>query len=65
MKDEQLTRQQQLHNEEIAQLTEQLQILRENYEEKLREYEELLDLRVKLEQEILTLSALLSEEEIR
>ena len=55
----------QLHNEEVAQLTEQLQVLRENYEEKLREYEELLDLRVKLEQEILTLSALLSEEEIR
>lgn len=65
MKDDQLTRQQQLHNEEIAQLTEQLQVLRESYEEKLREYEELLDLRVKLEQEIMTLSALLSEEEIR
>lgn len=65
MKDDQLSRQQQLHNEEVAQLTEQLQVLRENYEEKLREYEELLDLRVKLEQEILTLSALLSEEEIR
>ena len=30
----------QLHNEEVAQLTEQLQVLRENYEEKLREYEE-------------------------
>ena len=65
MKDEQLTRQQQQHNEEIRQLSEQLQVLRESYEEKLREYEELLDLRVKLEQEILTLSALLSEEEIR
>ena len=44
---------------------EEMRNLRINYEEKIREYEELLDLRVQLEQEIATLSALLQEEEIR
>ena len=53
------------HAEEISQVMEEMRTLRINYEEKIKEYEELLDLRVQLEQEIATLSALLQEEEAR
>ena len=42
-----------------------MRILRANYDKKIYEYEELLGLRIQLEQEIATLSALLQEEEIR
>ena len=65
MKEEQLAFIRQQHNDEIVRLNNELLALRERYDEKLHEYEELLDLRVKLEQEILTLSALLREEEDR
>ena len=64
-KEDLLGKQQQQHNGEVSRLTEELRALRDSYEEKMREYEELLDIRVRLEQEITTLSALLREEEIR
>ena len=44
---------------------DEMRTLRANYEQKIKEYEELFDLRIQLEQEIATLSALLQEEEIR
>lgn len=65
MKENQLRSIKQQHNDEIFRLNNELLDLRKMYDEKLHEYEELLDLRVKLEQEILTLSALLREEEAR
>lgn len=65
MKEQQLVIARQQHNDEMVRLNNELLVLRERYDEKLHEYEELLDLRVKLEQEILTLSALLREEEAR
>ena len=64
-KTEELTRAKQLHNDEIAHLMDEMRTLRANYEQKIKEYEELFDLRIQLEQEIATLSALLQEEEIR
>ncbi len=54
-----------LHSDEISRVMQDMRMLRVNYEEKITEYEELLDLRVKLEQEIATLSLLLQEEESR
>ena len=65
LKEEQLAKQQQQYNSEISQLSEELEAQKISNEEKVRQYEELLDLRVLLEQEIATLSALLREEEIR
>ena len=64
-KTEELTRAKQHHNDEIAHLMDEMRTLRANYEQKIKEYEELFDLRIQLEQEIATLSALLQEEEIR
>ena len=43
----------------------ELRQLRESYEVKIKEYEELMDLRVQLDQEIATYRALLHEEETR
>ena len=53
------------HSDEVSRVMQDMRMLRVNYEEKITEYEQLLDLRVKLEQEIATLSALLQEEESR
>ena len=53
------------HSDEVSRLMGDMRTLRLNYEDKIKEYEALLDLRVKLEQEIQTLSALLQEEENR
>lgn len=64
-KTEELNTAKEIHSEEIAQVMQEMRMLRVNYEEKIKEYEDLLDLRVKLEQEIATLSALLQEEESR
>ena len=55
----------QRHSDDMSRLMDEMRQLRENYNEKIREYEALLDLRIQLEQEIATLSALLQEEEIR
>lgn len=55
----------QRHSDDMSRLMDEMRLLRENYNEKIREYEALLDLRIQLEQEIATLSALLQEEEIR
>lgn len=44
---------------------EELRTLRENYEVKIREYEQLMDVKVELDQEIATYRALLQEEENR
>ena len=49
----------------MARLSEELRALRENYEQKIREYEELMDLKIQLDQEIATYRALLQEEETR
>ena len=44
---------------------EELRELRASYELKIREYEELMDIRIQLDQEIATYRALLQEEENR
>ena len=44
---------------------EELRELKASYELKIREYEELMDIRIQLDQEIATYRALLQEEEIR
>lgn len=64
-KDEELARLRQLHSEEVARLSEELRSLRDNYEAKIREYEELMDVKIQLDQEIATYRALLQEEETR
>ena len=60
-----MAKQRHAHTEELARLNEEHRLQREADQEKLSGYEELLDLRVQLEQEIKTLSALLHEEEMR
>lgn len=64
-KDEELTRLRQEHSAEVARLSEELRTLRSKYEVKINEYEELMDLKVALDQEIATYRALLQEEETR
>ncbi len=64
-KTEQLAVIKERHSDEVSHLMQEMRTLRVNYEEKIKEYEDLLDLRIKLEQEIATLSALLQEEENR
>ena len=49
----------------MSRLVAELRQLRDNYETKIREYEELMDIRVQLDQEIATYRALLQEEETR
>lgn len=65
LKDEELSRLRQLHSDEVARLSEELRALRDNYEQKMHEYEELMDLKIQLDQEIATYRALLQEEETR
>lgn len=65
MRDEELSRLRQAHSDEVARLSEELRNLRDNYELKIREYEELMDLKIQLDQEIATYRALLQEEETR
>ena len=60
-----MQRMSQRHSNEISHMTEELRALRESYEHKIREYEELMDLKVQLDQEIATYRALLQEEENR
>lgn len=55
----------QVHADEVTRLSEELRALRDNYEVKIREYEELMDIKVQLDQEIATYRALLQEEETR
>ena len=64
-KDGELARVAQKHASEIARLAEDLRMLRESYEIKIKEYEELMDVKVQLDQEIATYRALLQEEENR
>ena len=64
-KDEELAHLRQLHSEEVARLSEELHSLRDSYEAKIREYEELMDVKIQLDQEIATYRALLQEEETR
>ena len=64
-RNEQLASIKERHSDELSHMMQEMRTLRVNYEEKITEYEDLLDLRVKLEQEIQTLSALLQEEESR
>lgn len=64
-KDEELARLRQLHSEEVARLSEELRSLRDSYETKIQEYEELMDIKIQLDQEIATYRALLQEEETR
>ena len=49
----------------MARLSEELRSLRDSYEAKIREYEELMDVKIQLDQEIATYRALLQEEETR
>ena len=64
-KDEEFAKERQQHSEKVAGLLEDLRTLREEYELKIREYEELMDLKIQLDQEIATYRALLQEEETR
>ena len=53
------------HGTEMTQIMEELRELRANYELKMKEYQELMDVKVQLDQEIATYRALLQEEETR
>ena len=64
MKDE-LDRCRRQHSDEMARRAEELRLLRESYEVKIREYEELMDVKVQLDQEIATYRVLLTGEETR
>ena len=64
-KEEELITARQSHTEEVSHLVAELRELGESYEVKIREYEELMDLRIQLDQEIATYRALLHEEETR
>ena len=64
-KEEELVSSRQQHTEEVARLVAELRQLRESYEAKIKEYEELMDIRIQLDQEIATYRALLHEEETR
>eukprot|EP00731_Ephydatia_muelleri_P016002 Em0009g426a len=64
-KDNQLSHLEQDYGDQIGQLTEERRVLRQNYDEKLKEYEQLLGLKVQLDHEIATYRALLQEEENR
>jgi chromosome segregation ATPase len=64
-KEEELINARQGHTEEVSCLVAELRQLRESYEVKIKEYEELMDIRIQLDQEIATYRALLHEEETR
>jgi chromosome segregation ATPase len=64
-KEERLFRVTQNHSDELSKVKKDMSQLQASYDEKINDYEELLGLRIQLEQEIKTLSALLQEEEIR
>ena len=64
-KDNDANRARQRHASEVAVLTEELRNLRATYDAKLKEYEDLMDLKVQLDQEIDTYRALLEVEESR
>ncbi len=53
------------HTDEMSQRMDELRTIRESYEVKIHEYEQLMDLKVQLDQEIATYRALLQEEETR
>ena len=53
------------HGTEMTQIMEELRELRANYEVKIKDYQELMDIKVQLDQEIATYRALLQEEETR
>ncbi len=53
------------HTDDMSQTMDELRTTRESYEVKIREYEQLMDLKVQLDQEIATYRALLQEEETR
>lgn len=64
-KDAELARTRQAHTAEVTCLLDELRELRASYELKIREYEELMDIKINLDQEIATYRALLHEEETR
>ena len=53
------------HSKEMEERDEELLLLRERYEAKIREYELLMDVKVQLDQEIATYRVLLTGEETR
>ncbi|XP_064390888.1 lamin-B2-like [Halichondria panicea] len=64
-KDDELGRVCRQHTDDMSQTMDELRTTRESYEVKIREYEQLMDLKVQLDQEIATYRALLQEEETR
>ena len=64
-KDEELNRIRRQHSDDMSRRLEELRQLRESYELKMQEYEQLMDVKIQLDQEIATYRALLMEEENR
>ncbi len=53
------------HTNEMSQRIDELRTIQESYEVKIHEYEQLMDLKVQLDQEIPTYRAPLQEEDTR
>lgn len=64
-KDDELNRIRRQHSEDMSRRLEELRQLRESSELRMKEYEQLMDVKVQLDQEIATYRALLMEEENR
>lgn len=64
-REEEMNRLAQKNATDLSRLSADIQALREKYENKIKEYEALMDLKIQLDQEIATYRALLQEEENR
>lgn len=64
-KEEDLSNERTRHQSSVAMYVSQLRDLRVDYEDKIKEYENLMDIKVALDQEIATYRSLLEEEEDR
>jgi len=64
-KEEELSNERTRHQSSVTMYVSQLRDLRVDYEDKIKEYENLMDIKVALDQEIATYRSLLEEEEDR
>jgi len=65
IKEEELSTERTRHQSNVTMYVSQLRDLRVDYEDKIKEYENLMDIKVALDQEIATYRSLLEEEEDR